>query len=169
MTLPITHDENGRLAKGNVWRFRPGQSGHPARYNYNTLRTKVIEHVEQCHEQEKTLTWAGLAFYVGMTAGGLNRYRNGEVGDKKGAIVQMLEYYVTAMEAALEGKLHETTQGVIFALKNQYADRWQDTRTIEHTGEQASINIVINPDSALATRLQRADTKSVTIDQDTPD
>ena len=168
MSEVVTHDENGRLAKGNVWRFRAGSKGQPPRFNYNSMRTSVIEYCETRAQEERPFTWSGLASYLGVTTQTLYRYWHGDVADSiigKDAICDMLDYYRTIMESQQEERLSDkeySTSGLIFAMKNQFSDRWTDTKHIEHTNNQQQIHIVIDPNSQLASRL---DNDSVTIDQ----
>ena len=168
-TAPITQDPvTNQFLPGNIWRFRKGQSGHPARYNYKSLRLKVIEHVEHVLTYtgefktiaHQTLTWAGLARHLGMSTDGLAMYRDGQIGNDKPAIVAMLKYYKTLMEEQKEGRLEDkdfSTAGVIFSLKHHHG--WED-KTIMDIQQQISISL--DPDSALAKRLNGA---GVTIDQ----
>jgi len=149
----------GQFLPGNPWRYRAGADGRPAKYNHNTLRQKVMEYRDAQLDEERPLTWAGLAAYLGITRQGLDLYRQGKVLDKtkaSSAIVGVLEYYQTLMEADKESKLQSkeyATSGIVFALKNQHG--WTDTQHVEHTG-QAPIQIAITSDSPLRGRLERA-------------
>jgi len=155
----IAKSADGRFLPGNPWRYRAGSDGRPARFNYNTMRTKIIEFLDRQTEAEKPLTWAGLAAYLGISRHGLDLYRDGKVLDKtktSSAIVDMLAFYQTLMEADKESKLQSkeyATSGIVFALKNQHG--WTDTQHVEHTG-QAPIQIAITSDSPLRGRLERA-------------
>ena len=156
---PQTHDSKGKLAIGNPWRFRPGQSGHVARYNYKSLRKGVIEYAGQQEAAIKRCTWSGLAAYLGMTSRGLTLYAEGKIGNKPDAIIQLLGHYRTIMESQLEDRLtdkdHATT-GVTFALTNQFPDRWRkEQHVISNTTVQHVISVAL-PAGALKSRLNDA-------------
>ena len=160
----ITQNKKGQFLPGNIWRYKPGQSGHPARYNYKSMRLKVIEFVEQQHEHDKAITWAGLAFYLGMSRNGLDRYRHGDIKKDSTAIVGLLSYYETAIEAQREAMMTDrqyATAGVIKGLQAIDRDKWGDKTEVSHDIKQ-QISVIVQPGSALAERMDKA---GVTLEQ----
>jgi len=168
---PITQDpKTNQFLPGNIWRYRPGQSGHPARYNYKSMRLKVIEYIESVDDPEeyaKCLTWSGLARYLGMSRKGLDRYAAGEIKKDTSAIVALLDYYKTLMEDQKEYRLQSkdySTAGVIFGLKNQHG--WRDEKHLTVEGEvKHELSMVVEGMPKLAQRFENA---GVTIDQPDP-
>ena len=133
---------NGQFIPGGVnpWRmpaYKPGQSGHTARYTATRLANVCAEYMANRNGQRST--WSGLAAYLGISRQALDRYAKGEFGKDTRAIVAVLEYYRTLMEAELEQRLtskDHATQGVIFALKNQAGWRDEKHLSVEQTQTQ---------------------------------
>lgn len=167
-TSPITQDPvTGQFLPGNIWKmpaWRPGKSGHTARYTPNRLINICTEYVIKQKEEAKSLTWAGLARHMGLSRPALDKYSKGNIGNDKPGIVSVLEYMKTIMEEEKEQRLEDrdyATAGVIKALQALDPEKWGDNKKIEVDIKQ-QISIAIDPDSALGKRLNSA---GVTIDQ----
>ncbi len=164
MSEITTDPQTKQFLPGNIWRYKPGQSGKPARYNYKSMRKHVIRYVTERSEAALRCTWSGLAVYLGMSRGGLDAYRRGEVGKDKSAVQAMLEYYESHMESELEEQLTNKdryTQGVPLALRAIDRDKWGDDKKIEVDIRQR-IEIAIDPNSQLAQRLAKAGAVTIT-------
>ncbi len=167
-TAPITKDPvTGHFLPGHVWKappWRPGQSGHTARYTPGRLVTVCTEYIEQQVENTEPITWSGLAWHMGLSRRALDKYSKGEIGKDRLGIVHTLDIMKTYMESELETKLtnrEHATSGVIRALEVLDRDKWGDNKKIDIDVKQ-QISISLDPDSALAKRLNGA---GVTIDQ----
>lgn len=171
-TSPITQDpKTGRLLPGNIWKappWRPGHSGHTARFTPGRIVTVCTEYIEQQITNTEPITWAGLAWYMGLSRRGLDKYSKGEIGKDKPGIVHSLDLMKTYMEGELESKLtnrEHATSGVIKALQAIDREKWGDNQKVEIDIKQ-QISIAIDPDSALGKRLNKAGVGSgITIDQ----
>ena len=164
MSEITTDPQTNQFLPGNVWRFKKGKSGHPAKYTYKTIRVAIIAYINQQVGQTQRYTWAGLAEYLGMTRDGLTSYRKGEIGKDRPAIVYALNCYRTAMESQLEQRLTDrqySTAGVIRALEVQDRETWGDHKQIDIDIKQR-IEIAIDPDSQLAQRLAKAGAVTIT-------
>ena len=165
----ITQDAtSGKFLANNTWRYRPGISGHPARFNYRSMRLKVIDYITEQLITEKRYTWAGLAQYLGISRSGLDMYRDGTLvnirSKDKTAIRSLLSYYITNMESQLEERLTDrkfATNGVIKALQAIDNDKWGDNKKIDIDIKQ-QVSIALDPESNLSKRLGSA---GVTITQ----
>ena len=158
MTEITLDPQTKKFLPGNIWRYKPGQSGKPARYNYKTMRLKVIDYAVQQAQDDVRCTWAGLAAYLGMTRRGLDMYREGTVGKDKDAVVHLLGYYATLMEAQLEQWLtdrHHATAGVIRALEVCDPDRWVQSTKVDISVTQ-QIQVVLPTGGKLRQRMINA-------------
>jgi len=169
----ITQDpKTGQFLPGHKWKappWRPGHSGHTARYTPGRLVTVCSEYIEQQHTANEVMTWSGLAWHMGLSRRALNKYRDGEIGLDKPGIVHTLEIMATAIEMQREAMLTDkqfATQGVIFALKNHHG--WRDEKHLTVEGEvKHELSMVVEGMPKLAQRFENA---GVTVDQpvDTP-
>ena len=166
MSEVITKDaQTGHFLPSNVWRYRPGNHGHVAKYSYRAITAHIKDYWTICEAQENRYTWAGLAVHMGCTRQALDGYRQGTIvsSDAK-KIAAILAYYQSCIEAQLEQRLDDraySTAGVIRGLEVIDRDKWGDNRKVDIAIQQ-QISVCVDPDSALARRLAGA---GVTIDQ----
>ena len=168
MSEVITQDpKTGRLLPGNIWKapaWRPGESGHTARYTPGRLVTVCTTYIEDRLKQEQPLTWSGLALHMGLSRKALDRYSQGEIGKDRPGIVATLDIMKSHIENQLESKLTDrehATAGVIRALQAINRDRWGEKQTVDIEVKQ-QISIVVDQGSVLEKRFINA---GVTIDQ----
>ena len=161
---PVT----GRLLPGNTWKapaWRPGKSGHTARYTPGNLVTVCTNYIEQQVENEKPITWSGLAWFMGLSRRALDQYRKGNTGKDKPGIVATLEVMETAIESHLEQGMTDGTvpvQAALARLRTMDRDRWGDT--VKHdVAVQQTIQIAITP--TMPKLAQRFRDAGVTTDQ----
>lgn len=168
-----THTPEGKFAKNNKWMmpaWKPGESGHVARFTPKRLANlcqSYLDDPEMKHKREVTKdgrviewdepkrpTWAGLARYLGISRQALDKYRAGEIGVDSAAIVGVLDYMRTQIEADLEAQLTDkdyATAGVVFALKQH---GWKDER---HMTVDSVVNqrLIVQLDPELKAQLER--------------
>ena len=158
----ITHKPNGQFAKNNRWmmpQWRPGKSGHTAKYTPNRLITKCNEYMCAQDELEKPYTWSGLALSLGITYSSLRRYRRGEIGQDTAGIRNVLEYFETAIRNQLEMLVSSTPTTALAALKQDHGWEEKSESTV-----QPKISIVLNSGSQLAQQITDSNS-SVIIEQ----
>jgi len=150
---------------GNPWRFTLGnQAALGNGMSLARMNRSVREYVTEQATTEKRLTWSGLAAFLGMTTTQLSNYRDGSVGranDKEG-FISLLNYYQTLMESRLETMVTDrdyATRGVVFALTNQFSDRWSETKTIKHETSDQRLIVQLHPD--LAAKLEKSAGESI--------
>lgn len=142
-------NEKGQFLPGNRWKmppWRPGKSGHTARFTPNRLITVCSAYIDHCDTLSKPLTWSGLAVFMGISRPALDRYAKGEFGEDKRGIVSVLEYMRSLIESQREERLHDkdyATQGLIFALKNHHG--WRDEKHLNVEGQVKQALIVQLP------------------------
>lgn len=146
-------DSKGRFLPGNRWMmpaWRKGQSGHGPKYKHaNAVANACQAYAEKCAEENKRLTWSGLAAHMGISRRTLDTYKNGEVEKQHPGIPTILEYYRTLMESELEENLTSkghATNGIIFALKNHHG--WRDEKHISVDDSRPQLVINVDPDLA---------------------
>ena len=165
MTDQLNKDiTSGKFLPNNRWRYKSGQSGRIAKFNYRSLRNAIVAYTAQQVETDKRFTWAGLARHMGITRHGLDAYRKGEVGTDNKGMTAMLDYYVTLMEEQLEERLDDrryATQGVLAAVRAIDPDKWGDHKKLD-IAVQAQMSVVLPTGGKLKQRMIDA---GVTIDQ----
>ena len=151
--------ETGQFLPGHTWKappWKPGKSGHTARYTPGRLRTVCTEYIEQQAINDKPLTWSGLAWFMGISRQALTRYYKGDIGLDKPGIVHTLEIMRTAIEAQREEMLVNkdyATAGVIAALRSQDPDTWGDKAQAQQANTP-SIRVILAP-GPLTDRLEQ--------------
>ena len=159
--------KTGQFLPGNTWKapaWRPGHSGHTARFTPGRLVTVCTEYIETQRDADKPLSWSSLALAMGLSRRALDKYAKGEIGADRPGIVHTLEIMKTHIESELESMVTSrewSTAGVLARLRGIDADKWGDAKQQIDVAIQ-QISVAIDPDSALAKRLSGA---GVTIDQ----
>ena len=157
-----------RFKAGNEWRFKAGEPSARkgmSLYSAHRLQRTIPEYIRIASTDNRRLTWSGLATHLGLTTAGLSKYRKGDAGRSeadKVAIVEVLGYYESLIEAQLEECLVDkdyATRGIVFALTNQFSDRWSETKTIKHETTDQRLIVQLHPD--LAAKLEKSAGESI--------
>jgi len=152
MSEVAIRDEIGQWVKNNPWAYKKGVSGHPVRYMPAALERACQEYIETRKLDEKGLTWAGLAIYLGISTTALINYRHGKVGKTdavKSAIVGVLDFFGTHIEDQLENSVDAK-----FRLVNTESERWKDTKHVE-INKTEDMRLIVQIEPELAQKLAK--------------
>ena len=162
-------DEKGRFLPGHQWKapaWRPGQSGHTARYTPGKLANVCAQWIEDKTTNDEPLSWSGLALHLGLSRPALDKYFHGEIGQDKQGIVYTLEVVRSFIENWCEDRLASkeySTAGLLARLRAMDSKTWGDHKTVDITTEQRSISVVLSNMPELEQRMRD---QGVLIDQD---